>query len=81
MAEGSHRLGWMDGVKVALGYRGMKVDAARRWAKDGKEWRIIVTSMSKGCIVKYRYWYYDKLLLLKAASSSVGIGIMTSYCY
>ena len=29
----------MDGVKVALGKRGMTVEAARQCAKDRKEWR------------------------------------------
>ena len=28
--RGGPRLGWMDGVKVALGNRGMKVEAARQ---------------------------------------------------
>ena len=28
------RLGWMDGVKVALGNRGMTVEAARQCSKD-----------------------------------------------
>ena len=32
------RLGWMCGVKVALGNRGMAVEAARQCAKDRKEW-------------------------------------------
>ena len=32
------RLGWMDSVKVALGNRGMTVEAA----KDRKEWRALV---------------------------------------
>ena len=36
------RLGWMDGVKVALGNRGMTVDAARQCVKDRKEWRALV---------------------------------------
>ena len=36
------RLGWMDGVKVALGNRGMTVDAARQCAKDRKAWRALV---------------------------------------
>ena len=36
------RLGWMDGVKVALGNRGMAVEAARQCAKDLKEWRALV---------------------------------------
>ena len=36
------RLGWMDGVKVALGNRGMPVEAARQCAKDRKEWRALV---------------------------------------
>ena len=30
------RLGWIDGVKVALGNRGMTVEAARQCAKDRK---------------------------------------------
>ena len=35
--RGRPRLGWMDGVKVALGNRGMTVEAARQCAKDWKE--------------------------------------------
>ena len=34
--------GWMDGVKAALGNRGMKVEASRQCAKDQKEWRALV---------------------------------------
>ena len=33
------RLGWIDGVKVALGKRGMTVEAAGQCAK---EWRALV---------------------------------------
>ena len=40
--RGRPRLGWMDGVKVALGNRGMTVEAARQWAKYRKEWRALV---------------------------------------
>ena len=36
--QGRPRLGWMDGVKVTLGNRGMTVEAARQYAKDRKEW-------------------------------------------
>ena len=36
------RLGWMDGVKVALRNRGMTVEAARQCAKDRKAWRALV---------------------------------------
>ena len=36
------RLGWMDGAKVALGNRGMTVEAARQCVKDWKEWRALV---------------------------------------
>ena len=36
------RLGWMDGVKVALGNREMTAEAARQCAKDRKEWRALV---------------------------------------
>ena len=32
--RGRPRLGWMDGVKAALGNRGMPVEAARQSAKD-----------------------------------------------
>ena len=32
----------MDGVKVALGNRGMTVEAARQCAKYRKEWRAIL---------------------------------------
>ena len=32
----------MDGVKVALGNRGMTVEAGRQYAKDRKEWRALV---------------------------------------
>ena len=40
--RGRPRLGWMDGVKVALGNRGMTVKAARQCSKDRKEWRAMV---------------------------------------
>ena len=40
--RGRPRLGWMDGVKVALGNRRMTVEAARQCAKDQKEWRALV---------------------------------------
>ena len=35
--RGRPRLGWMVGVKIALGNRGMAVEAARQCAKDRKE--------------------------------------------
>ena len=37
--RGRPRLGWMDGAKVALGNRGMTVEAARQCSK---EWRVLV---------------------------------------
>ena len=37
-ARGRPRLGWMDGVKVALGNRGMTVEAARKIGKSGGPW-------------------------------------------
>ena len=36
------RLGWMDGVKVAIGNREMTVDTERQCAKDQKEWKALV---------------------------------------
>ena len=36
------RLGWMDSAKVALGNRGMTVEAQCQCAKDRKEWRALV---------------------------------------
>ena len=41
--RGRPRLGWMDGVKVALGNRGMTVEAARKNGKSGVPWYIYVT--------------------------------------
>ena len=40
--RGRPRLGWMDGVKVAMGNRGMTTEAERQCAKDRKEWRALV---------------------------------------
>ena len=40
--RGRPRLGWMDSVKVALGNRGMTVEAVRQCAKNRKEWRALV---------------------------------------
>ena len=40
--RGRPRLGRTDGVKVALGKRGMTVEAARQCAKDLKVWRALV---------------------------------------
>ena len=34
------RLGWMNGVKVALGNRVMTVEAARRIGKSGEPWYL-----------------------------------------
>ena len=34
--RGRPRLGWMNGVKLALGNRGMTVEAARQCTKDRK---------------------------------------------
>ena len=39
--RGRPRFGWMDGVKLDLGNRGMTVKAARQCAKDRKEWRAL----------------------------------------
>ena len=41
-AQSRPRVGWMEGVKVALGNRGMTVEAARRCARDRNEWRVLV---------------------------------------
>ena len=40
--RGRPRLGWMDGVKVVWGNRGMTVEAARQCEKDRKEWRALM---------------------------------------
>ena len=37
--RGRLRLGWMDVVNVALGNRGMTLEATRQCAKDREEWR------------------------------------------
>ena len=40
--RGRLRLCWMDGVKVALGNRGVTVEAAQQCVKDRKAWRAQV---------------------------------------
>ena len=40
--RGRPRLRWMDGMKVALGNRGMTVEAEYQCAKDRKKWRDLV---------------------------------------
>ena len=40
--RGRPRLGWMDGVKMALGNRRITAEAERQCAKDRKEWRNLV---------------------------------------
>ena len=40
--RGRPRFGWMDGVKVAFGNRGVTVEAARQCAKDREAWRALV---------------------------------------
>ena len=40
--RGRPRLGWTDGAKVALGNRGMTVEAARQCSKDRTDWRALV---------------------------------------
>ena len=40
--RGRPMLGWMDGVKVALGSKWKTVEAARQWANNWKEWRTLV---------------------------------------
>ena len=42
LVRGRPRLSCMDGVKVALGNRGMTVEAVRQGEKDRKEWRALV---------------------------------------
>ena len=40
LVRGRPRLGWINGVKEALGNRGMKVEAARKIGKSGEPWYI-----------------------------------------
>ena len=40
--RGRPRLRWMHGVNVALGSRGMTMEAGRQWAKDRKELKSLL---------------------------------------
>ena len=40
--RGRTRLGWMDGVKVALGNIDDGAGCERQWAKNRKQWRALV---------------------------------------
>ena len=60
--RGRPRLGWVDGVKVALGNRGMRVEATQ-CATDRKEWRTLVHMCNRmfhtaifawPCVLSYR---------------------------
>ena len=42
LVRGRPMLGFIDGVMVALGNRGITVEAAIQCAKEGKEWRALV---------------------------------------
>ena len=42
LVRGRPRFTWMDGVKVALGNRGITEEAARQCAKDRNEWRALL---------------------------------------
>ena len=42
--RGRPRLGWMDGVKMALGEKGMSVEQGRLNASDRRGWELIVRS-------------------------------------
>ena len=42
LVQGRPRLRWMDGVKAALGSRGMTVGAARQNVKDRNEWKALM---------------------------------------
>ena len=74
--QGRPRLGWMDGVKVALGNRGMTVEAVRQCAKDRKEWRallhmLLIIYVPRHCVIldhpPVLWWlsqvFHDGLLL------------------
>ena len=61
----------MDGVKVALGNRGMTMEAARRCAKDRKEWRALVSGGRKSW---YIINYLTILLLLLKPAAHVQVG-------
>ena len=39
--RGRPRLGWMDGVMVALGNRGITLKTTRQCLKDRKQWKAI----------------------------------------
>ena len=58
--RGSPRLGWVDDIKMALGSRGMTVEAVRQCMKDMKKWRALVHVAPQGgsgwiigCYVRY----------------------------
>ena len=59
LIRGRPRLGWMDGVKVALGNKGMTVEAARQCAKDRKAWRALVHMLPNEFRAAIIAWPYD----------------------
>ena len=41
--RGRPRLGWAEGVKTALGVRGLSIEEGRIKARNRAEWRVIVS--------------------------------------
>ena len=54
--RGRPRLGWMDGMKVALGNRGLTVEAPRQYARDWKKWSALVHMLLKEFHVTIFAW-------------------------
>ena len=53
---GRSRFGWMDSVKVALGIKGMTVEAARQCANDRRQWRSLVHMLLNGFHAEICAW-------------------------
>ena len=75
--RGRPRLGWMDGVKEALGNRGMTVEAAHKCAKDRKEWRALVLNEFHSSIFAWPCILSDRPPVLWWLSPGEGRDVVT----
>ena len=57
--RGRPKLGWVDGVKVALGSTKITVETERQCAKDRKEWRALVMIELNAAIFSWPYVLSD----------------------
>ena len=68
--KGRPRLGWMDGVRMALGKRGMSMEHGKLNTLDGRRWELIVSSVKTWfiCMCSHHIEVCTHLYMVRAGS-------------